>query len=79
MERTCAAAGVPKGSTHSMRGLHATLAMEAGVTGAVVAASLGHEQVSTTTQSYAKPEAVAAAQQRRALIVLDGAERRLGV
>jgi integrase len=59
-------------SAHSMRGLHSTLAMEAGVTGAVVAASLGHESVSTTTQSYAKPEAVATATQRRALTILGG-------
>jgi integrase len=72
VERICKLAGVPKVSAHSMRGLHSTLAMEAGVTGAVVAASLGHESVATTTQSYAKPEAVAAAQQRRALTVLEG-------
>jgi hypothetical protein len=72
VERICAAAGVPKVSAHSMRGLHSTLATEAGVTGAVVAASLGHESVSTTTQSYAKPEAVATARQERALTVLAG-------
>lgn len=66
------AAGVPVVSAHSMRGLHSTLAMEAGVTGAVVAASLGHESVTTTTQSYAKAEAVTAAQQQRALTVLRG-------
>ncbi len=46
--------------------------MEAGVTGAVVAASLGHESVTTTIESYAKPEAVAAARQQRTLSVLDG-------
>ena len=32
----------------------------------------GHESVATTMQSYAKPEAVAAAQQRRTLTVLAG-------
>lgn len=37
-------AKVPKVTAHGMRGLHSTLAMEAGVTGAVVAASLGHER-----------------------------------
>jgi integrase len=72
VERICAAAGVPKVSAHSMRGRHSTLAMEAGVTGAVVAASLGHENVSTTIRSYAKPEGVAAARQERALTVLAG-------
>jgi hypothetical protein len=72
VQRICEKAGVPKVTAHGMRGLHSTLAMEAGVTGAVVAASLGHEHVSTTIESYAKPEAVAVAQQRRALRVLAG-------
>jgi len=35
-------------------------------------ASLGNEKISTTVQSYAKPEAVAGAEQRRALKVLTG-------
>lgn len=43
---------MPEVTAHGMRGLHSTLTMEAGVTGAVVAASLGHEHVSTTVQSY---------------------------
>jgi integrase len=72
VQRICGLAGVPKVTAHGMRGLHSTLAMDAGVTGHVVAASLGHEQVSTTMQSYAKPEAVAGAKQRRALTVLVG-------
>jgi len=72
VQRVCELAGVPKVTAHGMRGLHSTLAMEAGITGHVVAASLGHENVSTTVQSYAKPEAVAGAQQRRALRVLAG-------
>ena len=55
-----------------MRGLHATLAMDAGITGTVVAASLRHEHVSTNTRSYAKAGAVVGAQQRRALTVLAG-------
>lgn len=76
VQRICTAAGVPSVSAHSMRGLHSTLAMEAGITGAVVAASLGHESVSTTTQSYAKAEAVAAAQQQRALTALEGGKAR---
>ncbi len=70
--RICTLAGVPSVCAHSMRGLHSTLAMEAGVTGAVVAASLGHESVTTTTQSYASADSVAAARQNRALTVLDG-------
>jgi integrase len=61
-----------KVTAHGMRGLYSTLAMEAGITGHVVAASLGHEGVSTTVQSYAKPESVVGAQQHRALRVLSG-------
>jgi hypothetical protein len=72
VQRICELAGVPKVSAHGMRGLHSTLAMEAGVTGAVVAASLGHEKITTTIRSYAKAEAVAAAQQVRTLRVLAG-------
>ena len=72
VQRICKAAEVPLVGAHSMRGLHSTLAMDAGVTGHVVAASLGHERVSTTIQSYAKAEAVAGAQQRRTLTVLAG-------
>ena len=41
--RICREARVPVVTAHGMRGLHATLAMEAGITGHVVAASLGHE------------------------------------
>lgn len=73
VQTICTKAGVPLVGAHSMRGLHSTLAMDAGVTGHVVAASLGHEKVSTTVQSYAKPEAVAGAKQGRALKVLTGA------
>jgi integrase len=72
VQAICKAAEVPVVCAHSMRGLHSTLAMDAGVTGHVVAASLGHERVSTTIESYAKPEAVAGAQQRRTLRVLAG-------
>lgn len=72
VQEICTKAGVPLVGAHSMRGLHSTLAMDAGVTGHVVAASLGHERVGTTIQSYAKAEAVAGAQQRRTLTVLAG-------
>ena len=51
---------------------HRALDETAGVTGNVVAASLGHERVSTSEQSYAKREAVVGAQQRRTLTVLAG-------
>ena len=69
--RICAAAKVPKVTAHGMRGLHSTLAVENGVSAHVVAASLGHESSATTIQSYVKPEAVAGAQQRRVMSVLE--------
>ena len=72
VKRICDAAGVPKVTAHGMRGLHSTLAVENGVSAHVVAASLGHESSATTIQSYVKPEAVAGAQQRRVMTVLEG-------
>lgn len=47
---------------------------EHGASAHVVASSLGHESISTTLQSYAKPEAVEGAKQRRVLTVLQGGE-----
>jgi hypothetical protein len=46
--------------------------VENGVSAHVVAASLGHESSATRIQSYMKPEAVAGAQQRRVMTVLEG-------
>jgi integrase len=70
--RICQASGVPKVTAHGMRGLHSTLAMDAGVTGHVVAAAMGHESVTTTVSSYAKPSAVASAKQRKTVRLLQG-------
>jgi hypothetical protein len=54
------------------RGLHGTLAVDSGITSHAVASALGHESCKTTAESYAKREAVAGAQQKRALAVLTG-------
>jgi integrase len=59
VKRVCAAAGVPSVSAHGLRGTHARLAVEAGISGNVVAASLGHESFDVTTAHYAGAEAVA--------------------
>jgi integrase len=74
VRNVCVKAGVPKVTAHGMRGLHSTLALEHGASSHVVASSLGHESFSTTLQSYAKPEAVAGAKQRRVMTVLEGGE-----
>jgi len=68
--KICRAAQVPTVTAHGMRGLHATLAMDAGVTGHVVVASLGHESVTTTETSYAQRGAVSGARQRKAVDIL---------
>jgi integrase len=67
VQRICELAGVPKVTAHGMRGLHGTLATERGVTGHVVAAALGNESTKTTFGNYVQSDAVANAQQRRAL------------
>ena len=72
MQRICKAAGVPKVTAHGMSGLHGTLAVDSGITSHAVASALGHESFKTTAESYAKREAVAGAQQKRALAVLTG-------
>lgn len=71
VHKICRAAGVPTVTAHGMRGGHATLATERGVTGHVVAKALGHETSATTYQSYAKRSAVSAAKQRKVIEVLD--------
>ncbi|MEO6955058.1 MAG: site-specific integrase, partial [Polyangia bacterium] len=75
VQRICSEAGVMKVSAHGMRGLHSTLAVDSGITGHAVAAALGHESFSTTTTSYARPEAVSNARQQRVLAVLDGGKK----
>ena len=65
VQRVCKAAGLKVISAHGLRGVHAELAVAAGVTGDVVAASLGHESFNTTAQHYAGGEAVAGARVAR--------------
>jgi integrase len=61
VRRICRVAETPIVGPHGLRGTHATLAVQAGMTGDAVAASLGHESFAITASSYAKPEAVASA------------------
>jgi integrase len=75
VHRICQAAGVPKVTAHGMRGLPGTIAVEAGVTGHLVAAALGHESEEITYQSYVKESALADTRQRRLLTVLDGGSK----
>ena len=58
VQRICRLAKTPIVSPHGLRGTHATLAVQAGVTGDAVARALGHESFAVTADHYAKPEAV---------------------
>lgn len=58
VRRICDAAGVPRVSTHSLRGLHSTLALDAGATSSAVAAALGHGNFQITAKHYAAPGTV---------------------
>jgi len=55
--RTCRAATVTGLRFHDIRHRHATSLLEAGVPMHVVSARLGHAQVSTTLDIYARPDA----------------------
>jgi integrase len=55
VQRICDEAGVPRISTHSLRGLHSTLALEAGATSSAVAAALGHGSFQITARHYTAP------------------------
>jgi integrase len=72
VKRICTKAAVPRVCAHAMRGLHATLAVRAGMAAHAVAAQLGHESFATTAQSYADPSALKQAEQQRTLTVLQG-------
>jgi integrase len=65
VQRICRAAKVPVVTAHGMRGLHSTLAHEAGCTAEMVAAQLGHSSITVTHQNYTAPSAVASGRQQR--------------
>ena len=71
-QRLCIALDIPVVTAQGLRGTHATLAEDAGVSAHTVAAQLGHESVTTAHGHYTKPEAVERSQQRRALATLSG-------
>jgi integrase len=75
VQHICREAGVPVITAHGMRGTHASLATERGVTAHAVAAALGHESPRTTQQSYTARSSVSKARQQKVLTVLDGGRR----
>lgn len=55
LAKLCKRAGVPVVCPHSLRGLHATLALRGGTSAAAVAAALGHASFEVTARHYAQP------------------------
>lgn len=74
VERICVAADVPVVCPHGLRGTHASLAMAAGSSSALVAASMGHSP-EVMLAHYAQPGAVASGAQERLLKVLAGGRK----
>ena len=66
----CKQAGVPEVCPHSLRGLHATLAIEEGATSEAVARALGHTSFAMTAKHYASADSVANARASKASQVL---------
>ena len=69
--RLCKLAAVPLVCTHSLRGLHATLAVQSGAAAHAVASSLGHGSFEITQRHYAQASSVANAATARVLSILD--------
>ena len=61
----CRRAQVPQVCPHSLRGLHASLALQAGATGEMVAQALGHGSFQVTARHYATAESVAGSRAAR--------------
>lgn len=68
----CVLAGVPRICTHSLRGMHATLARLAGATGHAVMQQLGHGSIHVQERSYLADGTKEATQRRRAFAVILG-------
>lgn len=65
LRKFCKLAGIPSVCPHSLRGLHGSLAVEAGATSAVVAAALGHGSDAITIKHYIAASAMDAARSSR--------------
>lgn len=56
VRKYCAQANLPRVCPHSLRGLHASLAMAAGCTSSAVASALGHGSFAITAKHYVDPD-----------------------
>lgn len=71
VRRMCRAAGVPEITSHSLRALHSTIAVDHGATGRVVAAALGHTSFAITKGHYLPRGTVERAARKRVSAVLE--------
>jgi len=76
LARLCRLAGVPVVCPHSLRGMHATLALEGGATGDAVAKALGHGSFEITKTHYASASSVANNESGRVAAALAGESQR---
>ena len=67
VQALCNAAAVPRVCSHSLRGLHSTLALAAGATPHLVAAALGHSSFRVTERHYAEPSTLHNSRARRVI------------
>lgn len=74
VRRLCHLADVPAVCPHSLRGLHATLALEGGATADAVARALGHGSFSMTARHYASESSVDNAKATKVSSLLGGHE-----
>lgn len=70
VKRICRLARVPEVCAHSMRGLHASLAIQAGASPDMVASVMGHESPNVTLTNYAVPGSAESATADRAASAL---------
>ncbi len=68
----CKRAEVPKVCPHSLRGLHSSLAVQAGATCSLVAQALGHGSDAVTKRHYIAPSALVSARSARVASALLG-------
>jgi integrase len=71
VKRCCQAAGVPIVTAHGLRGTHAKIAREVGVSGVLLATAMGHESETMTTEHYAGRSAVQQGAIERVTAALD--------
>ncbi len=72
VRRIAALDGLPAITSHSLRGLHSTLATENGATGHAVAAALGHTSYAMTKAHYLKPGTVERVARERVQTLIEG-------